>query len=258
MTLVSQIITDAFRKSNLVAVGATETSAEQTEALRYLNRLVKSVLGNEVGDPMMSFPLGNIGISRPAGYPWWGTTPDGDWFVPQNMRVILNIPSAINLYLHPEPDDGSRFAAVDVTGNLSSNPVTVSGNGRLIENATSITLNTDNLNREWFYRSDLAEWVRYAPLTVSDTFPFPEEFDNFFIIMLALEINPSQGTTIDGQTQVSLSRARTQLRARYKQNIPARSELGLLRMPLLSAERDSWRSDGWGDDTDAFNQGWPY
>jgi hypothetical protein len=49
LTLVSEIITDAFRQSNLVAVGTTPTTEETTEALRYLNRIVKSVFGNEAG-----------------------------------------------------------------------------------------------------------------------------------------------------------------------------------------------------------------
>src|SRR3546814_19127941 len=86
MTLVSQIITDSFRKSNLIAIGTTPTAAQQTEALRYLNRMVKPVFGDEVGEPLTALPIGSLTIDRTSGYPWWDTVPDGDWFVPKNTR----------------------------------------------------------------------------------------------------------------------------------------------------------------------------
>src|SRR3546814_13330053 len=90
MTLVSQIITDSFRKSNLIAIGTTPTAAQQTEALRYLNRMVKSVFGDEVGEPLTALPIGSLNIDRPSGYPWWDTVPAGDWFVPTNTRTVFN------------------------------------------------------------------------------------------------------------------------------------------------------------------------
>lgn len=259
MTTVTQIITDAFRQSNLLAITASPTTAQQDEALRYLNRIVKSVFGNEAGDPFTAFPIGKKNISRPAGYPWWNTVPDNDWFVPKNIRVMLNLDQSVNLYLHPAPDDGSRFAAVDVSNDLASNPVTVYGNGNTIDGATSIILDTDGFDAEWFYRADLGNWQKYAPLALTDTFPFPEEFDFFFIIQLAIAMNPAYGTALDQQTQLTYSRARGQLRARYTQEIPTRSELGLIRMPKVAADRDQWGNTYWLYQPNAmFDKGWPW
>lgn len=259
MTTVSQIITDAFRQSNLLGLGATPTSNQETEALRYLNRLVKSVYGNEAGENLEPFPVGRNGISRPSGYPWWNDVPDNDWFVPENTRVMLNLESSLGLYLHPDPDDGARFGVVDVSGNLATYPVTVYGNGRMIEGSPSVTLNTDDLNSEWFYRGDLGNWVKYAPLLVGDTFPFPEEFDDFFITMLAIRLNPSYGISIDEQSSFMMNRSKTQLRARYASNIPTRSELGLVRLAKVAADRDRWAdSYHFYNPNSMFEKGWPW
>lgn len=259
MTLTSEIITDAFRQSNLLAIGVTPTALMQAEALRYLNRIVKSVFGNEVGDPLTAFPLGRDNISRPSGYPYWDNAPPFDWYVPKNIRVMLNLTDSINLYLTPAPDDGSRFAAIDASGDLSTFPVTVYGNGSTIENALSIVLDTDGYNAEWLFRADLGNWQKSSPLILTDTFPFPEEFDFFFIIQLALVMNPTFGVQMDPQTTATWGRARSQLRARYHQTIPMPSELGLIRPTRMAIDRDRWGSNYWFyDPTAMFNTGYPW
>jgi hypothetical protein len=260
MTLVSQIITDAFRLSNLLALGVTPTALQQEEALRYLDRLIKSVFGNEAGDPLVAFPIGRNNVSRPSGYPWWDTVPSNDWFVPKNTRVMLNVDTAgINLYLHPDPDDGSRFAAIDVSDTLGTYPITVHGNGRTIEDSLSITMDTDGFDAEWFYRADLGNWMKYSPLALEDNFPFPVEFEDYFVAMLALRINPSYGAAMDEQAGLVLSRSRTQFRARYTQNIPTGSELALVRMSKMSVDRDRWGNSYTLYNPNAmFTKGWPW
>lgn len=258
MTTTSQIITDAFRQSNLLSISATVTSAQSTEALRFLNRIVKSVFGNEVGDPLEAFPIGRNNINRPSGYPWWDTIPDNDWFVPKNTRLMMNVTQTTNLYLHPDPDDGSRFAVNDASNNLATYPATVYGNGRLIENATSIVLNVSGSETEWFYRADLSNWQKYAPLLTSDTFPFPEEFDDYFITILAMRLNPAYGSALDPQSQGIMSRSLRQLRARYTQHIPVPSELGLIRPAKVAADRDLWGTEyGFYNPNSMFTKGWP-
>jgi len=100
MTTVRTIVNDAFRLGNLVAIGASSTDAEAVEALRYLNRLVKSVFGAEAGENYTAIPIGSDNISRPSGYPWYDTVPDEDWFVPTNVRLVSNLDVSLNLYLH--------------------------------------------------------------------------------------------------------------------------------------------------------------
>jgi hypothetical protein len=259
MTTVSQIITDAYRQSNLVAAGASPTSTEETESLRYLNRLVKSVLGHEVGESLSAFPVGAENISRPSGYPWYNTVPDNNWYVPKNTRLVCNLDQSLTLYLHPAPDDGTRVAVTDAGTSFTAFPVTLNGNGNLIENATSVTLSTDGTNSEWFYRADTANWVKYAPLIAADTFPFPEEFDDYFITLLAIRLNPAYGVTLDGQSQVIFNRAETQLKARYRQSVPMRSELGLIRLSRMAPDRDQWTNADWFYEPNAmFEKGRPW
>lgn len=259
MTLTSQIITDAYRQSNLLAIGVSPTQDQVDEALRYLNRIVKSVFGNEAGDPLEVFPVGRNNIQRPSGYPWWNTVPDNDWFVPKNIRVMLNLEEPVSLYLHPEPDDGSRFAVIDASENVSTYNVTIQGNGRLIEGNFNLILNTDGVDKEWFYRADLGNWMLYAPLTMDIAFPFPEEFDDYFITLLAIRLNPQYGVMLDAQSKLVFDRSGRQLRARYTQNIPTRSELALIRMPKVSYDRDIWgTSYRYYNPNSMFDKGWPW
>ena len=259
MTLVSEIISDAFRLSNITRVGGSPTSDQETEALRYLNRIVKSVFGNEAGENFLPFPIGDRGIARPTEYPGWTNTPSGDWFVPKNTRVMLNLNEATSLYLHPEPDDGTRFAVVDVTGNLSTYNVTVEPNGRRIEGALSVTLDTDNYAAEWFYRADTGNWVKYAELETTDTFPFPVEFDDFFVTLLAIRLNPAYGAGLDPQSQMIFNRAKSQFAARYQQRIEVGSELALIRSARVDPYRDQWGYyDIYYDDNAIFNRGIPF
>lgn len=239
MTVVADIITDAYRQSNLLAIGVAPTTDQNTEGLRYLNRIVKSVFGNEVGDPLTAFPLGRQNVARPSDFPAWGNDPGSEWYVPNNTRLILNLDTATSVYLTPRPHDGCRFAVNDTAGNLASNPLTVYGNGRKIEGLDSIDLSDNSMNREWFFREDIGQWVRVTPLAVSDDAPFPDEFDDFFITMLAIRLNPAYGVAIDGQSQMALQRARTQMRARYKQEIPMRAQEGLVRLPNVALGRDA-------------------
>lgn len=259
MTLVSTIISDAFRQSNLLALGVSPTTAQSDEALRYLNRIVKGVFGKEAGENFTSMPVGRANISRPSGYPWYNDVPDSDWFVPENVRLVFNLENSLDIYLSPRPDDGARFAVIDPAGNLATYPVTVYGNGRLIEDVESIVLNTDGYSGEWFYRADLSTWKLYSPLLTSDTFPFPEEFDDFFITLLAVRLNPSYGASLDEQSDMMMKRAQNILRARYTQHEEVPVELGLLRMPKTAIDRDRWGGVyDFYNPNDMFNKGYPW
>lgn len=247
MTLVSEIISDAYRVGNLIGIGESPTPDEETEALRYLNRIVSSVFGAEIGDPLTAIPLGNSGIVRPTDYPIWGNEPDGEWFVPKNSRLILNLDESKDYYLHPNPDNGTRVAVQDIAGSLSGGPVTLYGNGRLIEGQPFVVLSVDHYDAQWFYRDDIGSWTKVSPLLGTDGFPFPEEFEDFFVAMLAGRLNPSYGTAMDVQTQEMLRRARNLIRARYRQSIPTCTDPAIFLAPRSSRERNWWnRPYGFG------------
>ena len=260
MTLASEIITDAYRQSNLLPISVAPTAAQMSEGLRYLNRIVKSSLGNEAGEPFTPIPIGRMNIQRPSGWPWYENFPDADWFIPENSRLMCNLTASGDVYLHPTPDDGARLSVIDIGQNFATLPLTIKGNGRRIDGVTDLVLNTDGLNQEWFYRADLGEWKTVSPLLETDPFPFPLDFDFFFITMLAMVLNPAYGVAMDGQTQATYSRSKTQFRARYHNTIPTRSELALLRTPQTTQDRWLWGSDfDYGYDPDSvFKTGTPW
>lgn len=259
MTTAYQIIVDAFRQSNLNAVGIAPSQQQEDEGLRYLNRIVKSVFGNEAGDRLIAFPIGREGINRPSGYPWWNNTPDNNWFVPEDTRVMMNVSQSIDLYLHPAPNDGARFAVNDVNGTLGTYPLTVHGNGRLIGGKETLVINTNDFIGEWFYRDDIGTWMKYAPLGLFDAFPFPEEFDDFFILTLAFRLNPAYQRQFDEQGMVIWNRSKNQFKARYTRDAQVRSELALIRPTRTAADRDQWGATQWFYNPNSmFDKGWPW
>ncbi len=229
MALVSEIIKDAFREANLIPIMQSPTLDEQAEALRLLNRFVRSIFGNEAGDKLQSFAVGSLNVVTTTQLPIFDfTTPN---YVPLNARLMVNISAATQVNLHPDPEDGSRIAVVDVAGNFNTFNLTLRGNGRGVDTATTAVLNTASLKKEWFYRADLGSWMTISDLQLTDVFPFPQEFDDFFIIGLALRLNPRNGVMTDDQTRIVFNRQRNIFRARYTQSIKQDSEEGLLRLP---------------------------
>lgn len=228
MTAIHSIIKDGYRESNLLPITQNPTLDEQNEALALLNRFIWSVFGNEAGERLRAFQIGTSGIVTTQALPIYPyTDPD---FIPLNARLMVNIAAPTTVHLHPDPEDGARIGVVDNLGNLATHNLTLHGNGKKIEGAASLVLNTNNLVREWFYRADIGNWQRITELGLNDPFPFPLEFEDMFIIGLATRLNPRNGVAIDEQAMMNFRRQRNIFRARYAQTIQTQSEEGLLRM----------------------------
>lgn len=219
MTLLSDIIQQAFREGNLIPIGASPTAAETAEGLKRLQVLIGSVLGNEAGEKLTTLPIGNNNVVAPEGYPnngqTWAITP-----LPLNVRAVCNLSSAQTINAPWKPQDGSRFGVQDISSNFATYNLTIKPNGRLIEGSTSnIVLNTDDIMREWFYRADLGDWKRVTSLTAADQMPYPEEFDDLFVIMLAMRLATRNSQQISQESIAAMERSRDQFRARYAQTI---------------------------------------
>lgn len=227
MTYTPVIIKDAYREGNLRPIGKEPTADQSTEGLVLLNRLVAGVYGYEVGDPFFDWP---VGTSDTVDTTSW-TQNQWQYLLP-NVRLIALQNTAQTLYLPPDPDDGARLAIVDPGNRLAANPITLDGNGRTIEGTATKVLNTDGLDSIWFYRADRGGWVLLSTLTgdVAEEFPFPEEFDTYFITKLAMRINPRYGRAMDEQSAMALERALRQLRARYRQQQVIPADLGVLNL----------------------------
>lgn len=205
MTLASDIITDAYRESNLIPMGNSPNTNQQTEALNRLNTILLSIIGYEVGDS-----LEDVNIGGTYDQSW-----EASYYVPSNVRLVTNLSSNTTLKLHPQPFNGQRLAVADAANNLGTYNLTLDGNGRRIEGAATLTLSTNGDNRQWIYHSESGNWVKLTTLLYSDTMPYPDEFNDYFITMLAMRLNPRYGQQMSGESLEALKRARNQLRARY-------------------------------------------
>jgi hypothetical protein len=237
MATAAEIIQRAYRESNLIAIGSTPTAAEQTEGLSLLNSLIQSTIGSEVGLPLTDLNVGGTYDQTAFCSPW----------IPENVRLILNLTGPLTFKLDPMPYDGQRFAIVDSANTLDTCNLTLDGNGRTLELDATELFNTEGLVAEFMYRADQANWVRVTDLVATDDMPFPTEYDDYFIVMLAVRLNPRHSRNLTPESQMALQRQRSQIQARYRKprtpNDPG--SLGLLHQ----------RRGPFGESTAAFNSG---
>lgn len=231
MTTVSQLITDAYQYNNLVALSVIPNAAEQAKALRYLNRIFRSVFGNELGESLSSWRYDSVYGLRPTALQANDLRYYSNNRPPANTRVVANLTAAATITLPSVPQDGARFALQDATRNFATYPMTVSANGRLIENATQVVLNTNGSNAEWFFREDTGNWAKIADLALTDDFPLPSEFEEFFIMMLAMRLGASEDIDLNNQLVFVLKDVTKKLKSRYRQRTQISPELGTLNLP---------------------------
>lgn len=259
-TSVLSIITSGLRETNLIPLGTTPSDDQITEAFALLSNIVASVLGNEMGENLNPFPLGQENIQSPRGYPWWSNSIPGNMFIQTNTRIMCNLTGEGFVNLHPKPHDGARMGMVDVAGNFGTNNFTIYGNGRNIEGAPEMTYDTNGETRDWIYREDLGDWVVVTPLDQEGNMPWPPEFDDMFIIMLAMRLNPRYGQVMHPASDAALKSFMTKFSARYSQSttqVPV--ENGLL---YLTHWNRFWGygayGPAYGDPNTQFNSGFPF
>jgi hypothetical protein len=236
-TLISTIISDAYRESNLTGLGQTPTDAEMAEGLVLLNRFIDSLWGAEMGENLINIPFGLKNVITTDIIPLYYNDLLNS-YLPVNTRLLCNLEGPETVTLAPQPFDGSRMQFVDVSGNFQTFPLTVQGNGRNILGNPTIVLSDNNYNTFFFYRADLANWMKVNDLALTDVSPFPEEFDDFLIIGLADRINVRNGITMSPESVGRFKRCKGQFYARYAQTPEVPSEQGLIRIPSNKVYRN--------------------
>jgi hypothetical protein len=251
VTLISSIISDAYRETNILPLGRVPNANQTAEALRLYNGNVRSIYGGDAGESLTDWPLGTFDVDEPGIVD--PRTLDTIQRPTINRRLIATNTAPITVYLTPYPQDGARMGIADPFGRLAAFPVTLDANGRTIEGASTLVLNTNGMFQEWFYRADLGQWVKLSALLSTDQNPFPEEFDTFFIIGLALRVNPRYGREIDEQSAAVFKVERRQFIARYLQSLPLEID-DSISWPFMSTQGyDQQRAFS---SNSAFNRGW--
>lgn len=259
MTTIASIINSAFRETNLTPLGVSPDTNQQGEAFNLLSTIVAGVLGNEGGENISPFPLGQNEIEAPKGYPWYSNEIPGNIFLPTNVRVMCNLTAAGKINLHPLPHDGARMGIVDVSQNFDDFPLTVVGNGRSIEGDAEQVFDVAGTIRQWIYREDLGNWVTVVPIALDGEMPYPPEFDDMFIIMLAYRLNPRYGQVIHPASAEALKMGMTKFSARYKQSTTQMPvEDGLTYLTHYNRYWGYGGSRQYGSNEAFFNSGYPF
>lgn len=218
MTQVSIILTAAMRETNAIGVTQNLTPDQTTEALARLQALILSSLGGDMGYIMEDWNISDTVYTQPNGVP----VPAADmatFTIKPNSRLICNLALAATLKLDVQPQDGQRFSVVDAKKDFAVHALTINPNGRQIEAATAnLVLNVSGVSKQWLYRSDLANWNLIDPLTAVSEMPFPSDFDDYFIIGLAMRLNPRYGRTLDAQSKARYDQQQLQFVNRYTQS----------------------------------------
>ena len=252
MTLISSLIADAFREGNILPLGRAPSANQQTEALRLFNGLLNAIYGDDAGESLLDWPLGTYGYESPNFGPPY--TPYCIEHPNINRRLIATNTEAKTIFLTPFPQDGSRMGIADPFGRLAAFPVTLNANGRTIEGANlTVLLNVNGTFREWLYRADLGQWVKITALLATDQNAFPADFDNFFITLLALRLNPRYGRKMDDQSLAIFKSERKKFVARYLQSQPLEID-DSISWPFMSTQ--SYDQQREFSSNRAFNRGW--
>lgn len=249
MTTARDIIIDALREGGILALGETPEADASSEGLKRLNVIIRSLIGFEIGENLVPVAFGTNGVTTPEGIAIDQRDRILSSYLPSNTVLYVNQSSANTINLDPSPQDGARVSVIDSSGNFASNNFIIDANGRKIEGATSVTLNTNGAAVEWFYRADTGNWFKVTSLTENDTIPFPTEFEDLLSTMLAFRLNPRYGQESPGEMLASMARAKTMFKARYTQTTEMPAELALQRLKS---------NPNWDLSTFAFNRGRPW
>lgn len=243
MTLASAIIQSAFREGNLIPVGKSPTTDQETEALDKLNRLVRGILGYKMGENLSDWLVPQPQRTSPVSsdYPQFPSYPlyqsSAVFQNPPNNQRIVYGGTVQTVYFPQKPNPGGQMALVQATGGgdsgITGDILTLNGNGYFIQDPAdglfkktvtfAFSTVTPFAPRRWFYRDDLAQWVLVTDLTTgggsayTDALPYPGEFDDFFVCALNKRLAPSYNKIVAQETVQTALQTESAFLARYRQ-----------------------------------------
>lgn len=249
-----QIIQRAYRTQNLIPVAKEPTTAEQAEALGLYQGMVSSLLGNDIGQLLDAWEAPPSPASQnPGRFPLYPQQPNQDnqqqvWRnPPPNVQIITNAGIGDPLYFPPSPPNGARMGLANVGLDYATYPLTLSGNGRLIEGAADITISANPTTPiMWFYRGDLANWVRVSELTLDSNSPLPDNFDEFLRALLFSRIAGANGKDVSADTAQIIKHGHRLLKTTYLQTNPGATFPGAWRFNTYQGYGTPWRFGGGG------------
>jgi hypothetical protein len=164
VTVISLLITDAFREGNILPLGKAPTDNQVTEALRLYQQNIRSIYGGDAGENLTDWPLGSFAYDEPQlsslshadciQRPRSTNRADRDEHRSAQDRLFDAVPAGWRSH----GDCGPVWPARGF-------PVTLDANGRTIEGNPTVVLNVNGTFQEWFYRADKGNWVKLTSLS---------------------------------------------------------------------------------------------
>lgn len=233
-TTAREIITDAYRENNIIALGTEPNELEFAEGLRRLRNIQASLFGQIIGLFLIDWEFPSIRRNpEDSRFPLHPSDTTVDETIqnapPQNSRVILPTADQDIVYFAQNPDDGAQMEIVCTGRDLETDPLTVDANSRsIIAGASSTAFQqpqpsiqlSENFTgpRRWFYRGDLGTWVEVSKLrSLDDTMFLPEEFDDYFIAALSIRLSGRLSVAVNQDTRILEATKRKKLKNRYWQ-----------------------------------------
>lgn len=257
MALTSaDIITRAYRALNITPIGKTPTDAELAEGLGEYQSFVASLFGNDIGRLLQPWETPPSPTSRyPERWPLYPENPATSWIneqqiwrnPPSNSNIITNAGIDGAIFFPPTPSNGAQMALINVGADFVTYPQVLDGNGRLIEGADALVLDAQPTGPiVWFYRDDLANWVRVTDLALTSPSPFPSKFDDFLVSSMAVWFSGPNGVEAPKDVVLRARRGHTLLKTTYYQTAPGATFPGAWRFGTYQAYGTPWRFGGAG------------
>lgn len=199
MATLQSIIRRAYRESQILDINAAPSAEQENEALEILRGIIR----RHIRPPVMTVWLGDVtNLKRQRGQTIRDFTPIvQNYAIPQDVYLNVVADKPYSVLLPNDPGDGARLVVIDVGSTLGSNPLTLVGNGNLVDGGADFTISTSGQRVEFMYRRDIANWVVVTEPGLSQIVPFDTMFDDMFVIELAMRINPRYG---DGMSEITL------------------------------------------------------
>lgn len=213
LTTLNDIISRAYREQQVLDIAKTPSADQVNEALPMLQGILRRSV---VQTPQSMITLGTRPKTSKRKRQRDFTSYINDIALPQNVYVHCNLTQATEVLMPFDAGDGARLIFVDVAGNFATQSLTLNGNGTLVDAAATKVLSTNGMQADFFFRKDLAEWKSVSPLLSSSTVPFPDEYDDMFVLLLASRILVRYGKALDQVSSALLDEMRTRFSARYQ------------------------------------------
>jgi len=228
MTQIKDLIQAAYRETNIIPVGASPSSNEETEALFLFNRVFSETVQLIEKN---SLPYGVVDDTTKLN-------DNGNISVLSNRNVQVIKPSNVSLEFPLYPAEGDRIIVeISKAGVAPVSPVTlISGPVWEIDNYSAPITDPSFLGK-WVFVSTKGGWKSLGEFSKNDDFIFPSEFDDFFTLRLAARLAQRNGEALSELAIIEMQRRERDFLKIYRDRRGQQEELplSLVRSSLSSS-----------------------